>query len=164
MRFRLQACPAAPSGVDSTLTLIMLCEILRPKADERKHATRLVYQTGFTFAKHTPFILTLLSSQPRMSPSPSLQEHDSVLIRSFCVIFIAFTSCVKNKTGSKRSLYINHSGPIKLELLIAKPEQEGILNNKDLPCHDISKRVRKIRLFACLPWNPNLLCISVFPL
>lgn len=39
MRFRLQARPAAPSGVDSTLTLIMLGEIPRTRADERKHAT-----------------------------------------------------------------------------------------------------------------------------
>lgn len=30
------------------------------------------------------------------------------------------------------SSYINHSGPITLEPLIAKPEQEGIVNNKDL--------------------------------
>lgn len=85
----------------------------------------------------------------------------SVVSVVFCVIFIAMTHHFlfwndKNKTGSKLSFYINHSGPIKLELLIAKPEQEGILNNKDLPCHDISKRVRKIRLLFCLPWN--LIC------
>lgn len=41
MRFRLQARPAAPSGVDSTLTLIMLCEVPRTKTDERKHAASI---------------------------------------------------------------------------------------------------------------------------
>lgn len=43
MRFRLQARPAAPSGADSTLTLIMLCEMLRPRSwwKETRNTVRL---------------------------------------------------------------------------------------------------------------------------
>lgn len=46
--------------------------VVRPKADERQHATQSLNQTGCTVTKCTPFILMLLSSQPLVSSSLSL--------------------------------------------------------------------------------------------
>lgn len=46
--------------------------VVRPKADERKHVTQSLNQTGYNITKCTPFILALLSSQPLVSSSLSL--------------------------------------------------------------------------------------------
>lgn len=120
MRFRLQALPAAPSGVDSTLTLIMLCEILRPGADERKHATQFICQPGCTFTKYTLFSLTL--TRTPSSSSSSSTSSLSLWGTWFNVgwrVFLHSSSSLhvwnmKNKTGSKPLFYINHSGPWSL--------------------------------------------------
>lgn len=87
-------------------------------------------------------MLSPTSAPPSGTCFPNIQRHLTEPVWT-----------VKNKPEPVISYYINHIGPIKLEPLIAKPEQEGILNSKDLSYHDISKRVRKIRLFSCLPWN-----------
>lgn len=125
MRFRLQARPGTSSGEDSKLTLIMLCEVLGPKADERKVATRFGHQPGCILTKRTHSFITRY-----------ITTKDVIIVITISVRNMFPVSYSQHSTSCFRFEMITakpgESFPFIAVLLLslnAKLEQEGILNN-----------------------------------